>query len=175
MASVFDPVLRNQGKLLGGIGGDGRGSVREAPADLVALGGGTQFALLALGRGLKCAAAAHFFEDALGIQLGLEALESPIDRLAFFHGHSTHALIGRLVGLVPQVVRGAVNAGSVRVCQHRTRRKSEKRGACYGEGTRVLSPVLRLLARNCADRPVKHPAASGFQNHKSCIVFPSTG
>ena len=93
LAPVFDPDLRNLEKLLGGVGRSGRRSVRETPADFVALGGRTQFALLALSRGLKCAAAAHFFEDTLGIQFRLEALESPVNRLAFLHDHSTHAMI----------------------------------------------------------------------------------
>ena len=66
---------------------------RETPADFITLRSGTKLALLALGWGLKCTAAAHFFEDTLGIQLGLKALESPVNRLAFFHGHSTHAVI----------------------------------------------------------------------------------
>ena len=92
MRHPFSVRAVEPGKLFSGIGGGDGWCVGEAPADFVALGSGTKLALLALCRCLKCAAAAHFFEDALGIQLGLEAFESPVDRLTFFHGHSTHAL-----------------------------------------------------------------------------------
>jgi hypothetical protein len=80
-------------KLLGGFRTIGCRAAGVAPTDLVALGSGTQFALLALGRGLKRAAAAHFFEDTLGIKLGLEAFKSTVNGLAFLHDHSTHAMI----------------------------------------------------------------------------------
>lgn len=114
------PGLRNLEKLLSSFRGGGCGSVREAPADFVALGSGTQLALLAFGRGLKCAATAHFFEDALGIKFGLEAFESTVNGLAFFHNHSTHAILVGWFGLVPQFLRGAVNALFAPPCQDRT-------------------------------------------------------
>jgi hypothetical protein len=121
--AVWHPFLtrlQNRKKLLSGFRTVGCGSVREAPADFVALGSGTQLALLAFGRGLKCAATAHFFEDALGIKFGLEAFESTVNGLAFFHNHSTHAILVGWFGLVPQFLRGAVNALFAPPCQDRT-------------------------------------------------------
>lgn len=56
-----------------------------APADLVALRGRAQFALAALGRGFEGAATAHFFENSFGVELGLQAFESPVDRFASFY------------------------------------------------------------------------------------------
>jgi hypothetical protein len=88
----FLPDFAEPGKLFSGFSGH-CWCVRVAPADFVALGSGTQLALLALGWCLKCAAAAHFFEDTLGIKLGLEAFQSTVNGLAFFHNHSTHAMI----------------------------------------------------------------------------------
>ncbi len=92
LASVFTRGADPR-KLFNRLGTLGCGSVREAPADFVALGSRPQFTLLALGRRFKCSATAHLFKDALGIQFCLEALESPVDGLAFFHSHSTHAMI----------------------------------------------------------------------------------
>ena len=86
------------GKLISGVGRSGGRSVGIAPADLIALGSGPEFALLALGRSFERAAAAHFFEDAFGIKLGFEALESTIDRLAFFYNYSTHASSWLVIG-----------------------------------------------------------------------------
>ena len=88
-----------RGSILGGFNGC---AAVVTPADLVALGGGTKLALLALGRGFEGAAAAHFFENAFGVQLGLQTLESTIDGLAFFEINSSHVYIG----VVP-VVNGA--------------------------------------------------------------------
>jgi len=63
----------------------------ETPADFVALGCGTKLALATLGGRFECAAAAHFFEDTLAIEFGLQSLECPVNGLSFFHSHSTHA------------------------------------------------------------------------------------
>ena len=68
------------GSILGGLSGS---AAIETPANLVALGGGAKLALLALGGGFEGAATAHFFENTLGVQLGLEAFESTVDGLAF--------------------------------------------------------------------------------------------
>ncbi len=84
--------------LLGGFGTVRSWGVGIAPADLVALGSGAKFALLALGRSFERAAAAHFLKDAFGVQFGLEAFESAVYGLAFFQSHSSHAVF--LVGLV---------------------------------------------------------------------------
>jgi hypothetical protein len=78
-----------------------RSGVGVTPANLVTLGSGAKLADLALGRGLESATAAHFFEDAFGIKLGLEALQSTIDGLAFFDSHSTHAVKKSVLRLVP--------------------------------------------------------------------------
>ena len=66
VSQVAEPEI-----LFSSFGRSGGGSAGVAPADFVALGSGTQLALLALGRCFKCAAAAHFFEDALGIEFRL--------------------------------------------------------------------------------------------------------
>jgi hypothetical protein len=169
LASVASPRFAEPGKLLGSFRGDGCRSVREAPADFVALGGGAQFALLAFSRGLKCTAAAHFFEDTLGIQFGLKAFESTVNGLTFFHSHSTHAMILGWFGLVPQFLRGAVNAPSACPCQDRTHWDFENNAsgaaemqACAVPESAILVDVLPLSACNYADRSVKHPAVGAL-------------
>lgn len=89
----FSPWFAEPGKLFSSLGPLGDRCIREAPADFIALGGGTQLALLALSWRFKCAAAAHFLKDALAIQLRFKALESTVNGLSFFHSHSTHAMI----------------------------------------------------------------------------------
>jgi len=64
--------------------------VGEAPLNLVALVGGASLAALLVHGALESATTAHFFEDTLGIQLGLEALKSAVDRFSFTYDNGTH-------------------------------------------------------------------------------------
>jgi ABC-type uncharacterized transport system permease subunit len=108
-----------------GFGFVDRSGVGVTPANLVALGSGAKLADLALGRRFESAAAAHFFEDAFGIQFGLEALQSTIDGLAFFDNHSTHAVKKSVLRLVP-IGWGAETRSIEPVCQGGTVIISEK-------------------------------------------------
>jgi hypothetical protein len=118
MAPVFISDLAEPGKLFSDFGTfSGGRSVGVTPADFVAFGSGTEFALFALGRSLESAAAAHFFKDTLGIQFGFEAFESTVNGLAFLHNHSTHAILVGWFGWFRLFCRGAGNAGCIPACQ----------------------------------------------------------
>ena len=56
---------------------------REAEADLATLGSSTSFALGALLRSFVGAKTADFLKDAFHLELGLQALQSAVDRLTF--------------------------------------------------------------------------------------------
>ena len=64
--------------------------VGEAPLNLVALVGGASLAALLIHGAFESATTAHFLEDTLGVELGLEALKSAIDRFSFTYGDGTH-------------------------------------------------------------------------------------
>ena len=64
--------------------------VGEAPLNLVALVGGASLAALLIHGAFEGATTAHLLEDALGVELGLEALKSAIDRFSFTYGDGTH-------------------------------------------------------------------------------------
>ena len=64
--------------------------VGEAPLNLVALVGGASLAALLVHGALESATTAHLFEDTLGIQLGLQALQSAVDRFSFTYDNGTH-------------------------------------------------------------------------------------
>jgi hypothetical protein len=49
-----------------------------------------------------------------------------------------------LVELVPQFLRGAVNAGSIPVCQHRTRRDFEK-GDTFLQGFHLMENFFTMF------------------------------
>ena len=171
----FIPKIAEPEKLFSGFGTLGSRCVRVAPADFVALGGGTKFALFALSGGFKCPAAAHFFEDSLGVQFRFKTLESTVNGLAFLHSHSTHAMILGWFGLVPRFVRGALDGGIRVACQDRTRCEIEKRGACAADDHQVFTFILWLSTRSCGDRSVKHPTAEGLSIPQLCIVFHLNG
>lgn len=65
----------------------------ETPAELVTLRSGAGLADLALSGALVSAATAHFFKNAFGVELGLEALQGAINWLAFFYDYSAHAMV----------------------------------------------------------------------------------
>ena len=77
---------------LSGSHGSGRNLlfVSEVPLNLVTLVGGTSLAALLIHGALESAATAHLLEDTLSIELGLEALESAVDRFSFTYGDGTH-------------------------------------------------------------------------------------
>ena len=64
--------------------------VGEAPFYLVALAGGASLAALLIHGAFKSATTAHLLEDTLGVELGLKALESAVDRFSFTYGDGTH-------------------------------------------------------------------------------------
>jgi hypothetical protein len=76
-----------RGLLFGHFGVGGLGDV--APADAVALDGGAEFADFPLGGSFKCPAAAHFFDNAFGIELRFQALEGAINGFAFLYRYSS--------------------------------------------------------------------------------------
>ena len=83
--------------------------VRKAPLHLVALAGRASLAALFIHRTFKGATTAHFFQNTLGIQLGLEALKRAIDGLSLTNGDRTHSsVIGvnriRIIGTGQQVI-----------------------------------------------------------------------
>ena len=64
--------------------------VGEVPLHLVALAGGTSLAALLIHGALKSATTAHLLEDTLGVELGLKALQSAVDRFTFTYRYGTH-------------------------------------------------------------------------------------
>ena len=64
--------------------------VGEVPLHLVALAGGAGLAALLIHGALESAATAHLLEDTLGVELGLKALQSAIDRFTFTYRYGTH-------------------------------------------------------------------------------------
>lgn len=59
-------------------------------------GGGALFALLPLGDGLKCSAAAHFLKDAFGVEQGFQTFQSAINGLGFLDFDTSHGNIGMI-------------------------------------------------------------------------------
>ena len=64
--------------------------VGEVPLHLVALAGGTSLAALLIHGALESTTTTHFLEDTLGVELGLKALQSAIDRFSFTYRYGTH-------------------------------------------------------------------------------------
>ena len=87
---IFPNGLGYLGLNSGGYGSSGDFLlVGEAPLNLVALVGGASLAALLFHGVFESATTAHFLEDTLGVELGLKALESAVDRFSFTYGDGT--------------------------------------------------------------------------------------
>ena len=88
---IFPNGLGYLGLNSGGYGSSGDFLlVGEAPLNLVALVGGASLAALLVHGALESATTAHLFENTFGIQLGLQALQSAVDRFSFTYDNGTH-------------------------------------------------------------------------------------
>ena len=73
----------------------------ESPANFVTLGSGPGLTNGFRDGALMSTTAAHFFEDAFGIELGFQALEGAVDALSIFEFNATSMFFNNKIPLGP--------------------------------------------------------------------------